>query len=700
MNRDPLLRWKLLGVAATLMIAATPPLWLVRQGATESPHRDDGESAPRFVGRETCRECHEEIYQRWLGSDHDHAMEVADELSVLGDFNDAVYTEKGVTSRFFRKDGRFMVNTEGPDGKNDDFEIRYTFGVEPLQQYLIAFPGGRLQTLNVSWDTDEQRWFSQYPGQEVPAGDWLHWTRQGQNWNGMCAECHSTNLQKSYDPDSDTYRTTWSEIDVSCEACHGPASTHLAWARTEPMARPEVKNYGLVVNTRALEAKEQVELCAPCHARRSELGDYDHRQIALLDHQLPSLLEEDLYYADGQILDEVYVWGSFTQSKMYQSGIRCSDCHDVHSLKRHVQGNGLCLQCHRADAYDTKTHHFHKKTHEGKPSDGALCVKCHMPETPYMVIDDRADHSIRVPRPDLSRSIGTPNACSQMGCHDNKPLTWVVDAFTKWYGEAKKPHYATVLAAGRKEEPEAENELGRLAGDPLFPAIVRATALMLLGNYPSEESLTVFEKTLVDDEALVRYAALRYMPPARDPKRLVENAMPLLFDPLRGVRTQAAVLLADAPKELLKPYQQEALASGLREYEEAMAHSLDFSSSGYNLGNLFSRLGKNKEAESYYRRAISIDGLFFPAKVNLAVILNAEGRNQEAEKLLREVVEAYPEQHEAHYSLGLLLGELRRYKEAAEHLSIAAKGMPDHEGAKRNLRAIREYLSQVEAQAR
>ena len=203
-----------------------------------------------------------------------------------------------------------------------------------------------------------------------------------------------------------------------------------------------------MVNTRELDSKQQVELCAPCHSRRSELGDYDHREVALLDHQLPTLLEENLYHADGQILDEVYVWGSFTQSKMHQKGVRCSDCHDVHSLQHHVAGNALCLQCHRADAYDTKAHHFHKKIHEGKPSDGALCVKCHMPEQAYMVIDERADHSIRIPRPDLTKTIGTPNACSQNGCHPNETLDWVVDAFTKWYGQAKKPHYATALAAG------------------------------------------------------------------------------------------------------------------------------------------------------------------------------------------------------------------------------------------------------------
>jgi len=688
---DPLLRWKRIGLAATAVIVLIPPAWVLRQREVPAPAEA---GVATFVGREICRPCHEAADESWLGSDHDRAMAPADETTVLGDFNDAVFTSHGITSRFFREGSRFMVTTEGPGGGMADFEITHTFGVEPLQQYLVPFPGGRLQCLNIAWDSDRGEWFDLNPDLLIPPDDWLHWTRAAQTWNGMCAECHSTNLEKGFDPKTRTYDTTWSEIDVSCEACHGPGSLHVEWAEIQPMARPVVEDYALVVHTGGMSSPEQVELCAPCHSRRSELGDYDHSQVALLDNQIPSVLEEGLYFSDGQILDEVYVWGSFTQSKMFANDVRCSDCHDVHSLKLKFEGNELCAQCHRADVFDTREHHFHKKIHEGRPSDGALCVKCHMPERPYMVIDERADHSIRIPRPDLSQTIGTPNACSQGGCHDDKPLQWSVDAFTKWYGEAKKPHYGTTLAAGREGRPEALGELVRMAGDELYPAIVRATALTLLIGYPGEDSPRAFALALVDEDALVRHTAVNNVYTST-PAELVELLAPLLLDPIRAVRMQAAVQLADVPKELLKPYQREALGKALGEYEEAMAYSLDFSFAGHNLGNLNARLGEPAKAERYYREAIAIDELFYPAKVNLAVLLNSQGRNEEAEVLLREVLEAYPEQHEVAYSMGLLLAEMGRYPEAEHWLSRAAAGMPGHPGAQRNLLAIREYLEEL-----
>jgi len=483
---------------------------------------------------------------------------------------------------------------------------------------------------------------------------------------------------KNFDAASNTYDTTWSEIDVSCEACHGPGSDHVAWADIQPMARPEIPDYGLVVRTGGITSQEQVELCAPCHSRRSELGDWDHSTTALLDSHLPAVLDEGLYHSDGQILDEVYVWGSFTQSKMYANDVRCTDCHDAHSMKLKFEGNDLCLQCHRADAYDT---------------DGALCVKCHMPEQPYMVIDERADHSLRVPRPDLSQTLGTPNACSQGGCHDERPLSWSVDAFTRWYGQAKKPHYGPTLAAGRDGRPEARDDLVRLAGDELYPAIVRVTALSLLGQYPGEESTRAFAVALADPEPLMRHTAVNSIV-ASSPEELVELVAPRPFDPMRAVRMQAAVQLADVPDGLLKPYQREAIAETLAEYRKAMEHSLDFAFAGHNLGNLAARLGDAAEAERYYRAAVSIDDLFYPAKANLAVLLNARGQNDEAEAILRSILDAYPDQHEVAYSLGLLLAEMGRYPEAETYLARAAAGMPDHPGAARNLRAIREYLAQ------
>ncbi len=696
MTGDGLGRWRVIGFAATLLIAAAPLAWLMRQRIANSQDQEASTGEAIFVGRASCRPCHQLEYERWQDSDHDRAMALADAGSVRGDFDDAVFSSGGATTRFFRRNGRYMVNTRGADGRAADFEIAYTFGWEPLQQYLIEFPGGRLQCLTIAWDSDRGQWFDLQPGQAMSHTNWLHWTRAAYNWNGMCSQCHSTNVKKGFDPQTKTYHTTWSEIDVSCEACHGPGSRHVQWARIQPMARPALDNFGLVVNTAQLSSTEQVELCAPCHSRRSELGDYPHGQVALLDHHLPSLLDEGLYHADGQILDEVYVWGSFTQSKMYTNQVRCSDCHDSHSLKHPVAGNELCLRCHRADAYDSKDHHFHKRIHNGQPSPAVLCVKCHMPEQPYMVIDERADHSLRIPRPDLSRVIGTPNACSQPGCHDRETLQWTLDAYAKWYGQANKRHPGTALAAGRQARPEAKGELAAIAGDRLYPAIVRATALGLLAGYPRAHRTAAFSQALVDDQSLVRHTAVRHFR-AKDQRQLVQLLAPLLFDPLKAVRMEAAQRLADAPVELLQPYQRDALAAALDEYIRAMQHALDFSYAGLNLGNLYARLRQPDKAEAYYQTAIATDDLFYPAKVNLAALLTDSGRKQEAEAFLRQVVKAYPEQYQAVYSYGLLLAELGRYKEAEVYLARAASGMPNHSGARRNLREVRKRLSRREA---
>jgi len=683
--------WSTMAVIGMLMIVLIVPLYILKEQLSTSNGDRYQEEPAVFVGRQVCQPCHESAYQSWQGSHHDYAMAPANDSTVRGDFDEVTFEHDQMPARFFMQDGKYMVNTVGPGGERADFQIEYTFGWEPLQQYLIRFPGGRLQALSVAWDTEREGWFFLYPDREVPPDDWLHWTRGAQNWNGMCAECHSTNLIKSYDAPTDSFTTTWSEINVSCEACHGPGSKHVAWANLPPMARPATGNYDLVIRTGDTTARARVELCAPCHSRRYELGDYDHSRAHLLDQLVPSLLEPELYHADGQIVEEVYVYGSYVQSKMYRNNVRCSNCHDVHSLQLRHEGNDLCTQCHQAEVYDSKDHHFHKKVHEGEPSDGHLCVKCHMPEQPYMVVDWRADHSLRVPRPDLSLELGVPNACSQSGCHDDRSIQWAAQEYEKWYGQARKPHYGTVLSEGRARAPGARERLIRLARDPLYPGIVRATALAELSGHAGQEVTDAFNRALSDEDALVRHTAVQNLR-ISDAAALVELTVPLLFDEVKAVRVQAAARLAAVPDELLEPYQQEARAGALAEYIEGMEYSLDFAFANHNLGNLYRDLGDPALAEEYFRRAIEIDDLFFPPKSNLALLLNARGENAEAERLLREILEAYPDQYEVAYSLALLLVEMEKPEEGAAFLALAAEGMPDYGRLHYNLGLLQQSL--------
>jgi len=699
MDPKALARWQRAALVSAIVIVAAIPLSLLRPRLGTGT-ASTAESAPAtFVGTSVCKDCHKAAYEKWKGSDHERAMDVATERTVLGDFNDATFTDRGVTSRFYKRGGKFLVETPGPDGKPGEFEITYTFGVRPLQQYLVPFPGGRLQCLSIAWDTVQKRWFSLYPTQTFPPSDWLYWTRNGQNWNGMCAECHSTNLQKGYDAGKKTFNTTWFEINVGCEACHGPGSRHAAWARVPPMARSGLEHKGLVVPTSGIPSTALVELCAPCHSRRAELGDYDHTGRLLLDQMLPSLLTEGLYEADGQQQDEVYTYASFLQSKMYARGVRCSDCHDSHSTKLLRKGNELCLQCHQREVYDTASHHFHKKEVNGQPSDGALCVKCHMPERPYMVVDWRADHSFRRPRPDLTAAIGTPNACSQAGCHADKPLAWVLKASRDWYGRATLPHYGTTFAAARAGTPGIEPELRRIVDNPLQPVIVRATALTYLQRYPGAESEQAFRAALLSDEPLLRHVAASG-PADRDPKVRAARLAPLLSDPVKAVRLDAVSALAGTPDQFLKPYQVEALRKGIEEYRKTMTYSLDFASSGMNLGNLYSSLGDAATAEKYYRLALEVDDLFYPAKMNLALLVAGAGRGDEAAALYRQVLAAYPDNYDAAYSLGLLLVESGKPEEAVDLLRGAARGMPRHVRVRYNLGLLLQQLGRLDEAGR
>lgn len=376
-----------------------------------------------FVGRQSCIQCHQPQHDAWHGSHHDLAMDRATSESVLGDFNDAELTHHGQTSRMFKRDGKFFVNTEGPDGKLADFEVKYVFGVDPLQQYMVEFDRpanmpeneiARLQVLRISWDTKQKRWFHLDPPdvkEKLDPTDELHWTGLAQRWNHMCADCHSTNLQKNYDVASGAYHTTFSEIDVSCEACHGPGSLHVELANAKSLFWDRQRGYALA-KLKDVSNVPQVQACAPCHSRRRVVAGNYTAGCNYYDYFANEALTPSAYHADGQIMDEVYEFTSFLESKMYSKNIRCTDCHDPHTAGLKKEGNNVCTSCHQhpAGKYDGEIHHRH-----AMGTKGAQCVECHMPQTTYMDVDPRRDHSLRVPRPDLSVKFGTPNACT--GCH-------------------------------------------------------------------------------------------------------------------------------------------------------------------------------------------------------------------------------------------------------------------------------------------
>lgn len=656
---------------------------------------------PGYVGSRVCDECHQTEYAAWKSSHHDLAMAEASEETVLGNFADAELTAHGVTSTFFRRDGGWYVRTDGPDGELQDYRIAYTFGWYPLQQYLIEFPRGHVQSLGLAWDSRPQdqggqRWFHLYPDEDgVARGDPLHWTSRDQTWNYQCAECHSTELRKHYDLESDTFATSWAEINVACEACHGRGAGHVEQARSVAAgdASAWAADKGLAVDLADRDGgvwsqnpetgfphrsvprsnRTKIEVCARCHSRRGQIHDqYEHGKPLGETHQ-PALLDEGLYHADGQILEEVYVYGSFLQSKMYRAGVTCGDCHDAHSLKLKLEGDLVCAQCHRVDRYGTEAHHHHEPN-----TPGASCVGCHMPQRLYMVNDERADHSMRVPRPDLSVKIGTPNACNQ--CHRDKPAQWAAAAVTQWYGGGKPGefHFGEALHAGRKGTPDAGKRLMELAVDKEQPGIARATALTLLRGYPDPTHLMAVPRLLKDGDPLVRLAAVRYLE-VTEPQTLYKLGMPSLDDPVRMVRLEAARTLAPLMRYELPEAERERLDAGLEAYRVAQLVIAERPESHHNIGLVEMAQGKAALARKAYRTALVLDPGFVPAYANLADLYRSLGADGQGEEILRAGLEVAPENADLHHALGLLYIRGKRIQEARRELRRAAELSPDNQ---------------------
>src|SRR5262245_150435 len=684
----------LMGLAAAVVALAAAGGWLFWRGSAGGARTAAAPAVPSFVGSAACARCHTEPFAKWKASQHTLPMQDAAPRTVLGDFRDARFAHAGVDTTFSNRDGSVFVRTEGADGKPGEFEVKYTFGVAPLQQYLLAMPGGRLQALTIAWDTRPkerggQRWFSLHPGERIPPDDERHWTGRQYNWNSACADCHSTSVKKGYSPAGDHYATTWAELSVGCEACHGPASAHVAWADAARSGKSyEVAAKGLVValderkgvtwtpdsatgaasRSRPRVSSVEIGVCAQCHSRRGQVAEGYEAGRPFVDHYRPALLEPRLYYPDGQQREEVYDWGSFLSSHMHQRGVTCSDCHEPHGAGLRAPGNAVCLQCHAPARYDTKSHHLHSAS-----SPGAACATCHMPTATYMVIDPRHDHSLRVPRPDLSVTLGVPNPCT--ACHRDRSAWWAAGVLAaRRHRPEGFQRFAEVFAAADAGRADATAALAGLAGDAEQPAIVRGSTLLRLAGRAGPTALAAARRGLGDGDALVRYAALRafaaFPPDARAP------AAALLADPARIVRLEAASVLSVAPPASLTDPQREALDRAAAEYVAAERLSADRAANRVNLGSFLAARGRLDEAERELRSAIAMDRRYVPAYANLADVYRKAGRERDAEATLREGLGVAPGSAALHHALGLSMVRSGRIPEGVAELGRAAAADP------------------------
>ena len=620
-----------------------------------------------FLGDQKCKECHQDQFKKWKGSDHDKAMQLADSLSILGDFNNNKFISQGVTSLFYKKDTDFYVNTEGPDGKSHDYKIVYTFGVTPLQQYIVQFPNGHYQCLRTAWDAVKNKWFDLYPDFKVVHSEWLHWSRGGLNWNNMCADCHSTNVRKNYDEATHSYDTKFAIINVNCEACHGPGKQHVA--DVDKLGEKYIASGSFQMTTNTAP-KELVDQCARCHMRREAFSEAFNFEGTLLDHYYPQLLEAPLYQADGQILDEDYVYGSFLQSKMYQNNVTCTNCHDAHTLKLKFDGNKLCAQCHNPEKFNTTKHHLHQPN-----TDASKCINCHMPGKFYMGNDFRRDHSFRVPRPDLSVKHGTPNACA--GCHKDKDDAWAAKSFKKLFGEVDSIHFSEKLAPGITMQPNGHVGLIELMHDKHQPEIVRASATKVLSNYNAQNFVQDYISLLNDDSALVRGASVDVLGQINSTD-YTGYFLPLLEDAKRSIRVKAFYGLAGVAESEIPAVYKESYQKVKKEFWLHLKTNADFVGGRIKKGDYYLKAGQLEKGIKSYESALAIDNINNQIRINLATLYYNNKEYVKAEEAFKTVIKEEPKFGPVYYSLALMYAELNRVDDAIVQLKKATKIMPDN----------------------
>lgn len=645
-----------------------------------------------YVGAKACQNCHEKEYKDWQGSHHDMSMQHASEESVLADFNNTRFAN----NRFYKKKDLYWVNIKGPDGKFNDYQIKYTFGFEPLQQFMVEFDDGRVQLIPFAWDSrpkaqDGQRWFNLYPDMTATHQEFF-WTNVGQNWNYMCADCHSTNVSKNYDIESNSYKTSFSEVNVACESCHGPASEHIVWTKDKTTKGigfsrdlgPSV-NAWLNKSTRPntlspykIEHSQQVVVCAQCHSRRTQISNKDHvKNNSFGERHILDLVSSANYYPDGQVYNENFVYGSFLQSKMYQNGVVCSDCHNPHTAELKLPIETVCLQCHQADNYAVEKHHNHPVQ-----SSGAQCVSCHMPQTTYMQIDARRDHGFHIPRPDLAKQLGTPDTC--LSCHEDKNSEWSSNHVNTWFKDSTlkaEKNFAPVFSAANltlneRELQSVAAELSRIAQTINYAPIIRASALTKMTSVSNNNTLIAISRAVKDTNENIRIGAIAGSQSMPGPEKW-RILSPLLDDKVLLVRTNAAFALTSLWGSLDEE-QQQLLSPALNEYLDAQKFNNDRSFSHANVGVVYAYKGEYEQAINSFNQGIAIESYFALSYLNLSQVYRQLGQENEAITTLTRGIKANPSNAELPYNLGLAYIRIKNKPKASQFLAQATQLAPDN----------------------
>ena len=626
-----------------------------------------------------CAACHAEQFEQWAGSDHAWAWRQTDAARDAEPFHRQQLGAHGSAVTFSTTpQGEYRIHDKARD---ESFSVHSVVGRTPLVQYMVQGKDGGLQAPSAAWDVERHEWFDLFEDDarlsaeglaRRDAGDWGHWLGRGMNWDSQCAWCHMSGFHKNYRAESDTYAATYREPGVTCIQCHRLADA------------PSADNGCLVApGDRKLSAEQVHDTCASCHARREELDDQFRAGEKFDDHfrlELPIL--PGVFWPNGMQRDEAYCETGLRLSRMGAAGVTCLDCHDPHTaqLKLPQEDNSLCLRCH-ADGTEVNgtPAPIITRAPEGlcpEGSEGARCVECHMPASPYMARDMRRDHSFNIPDPTLSQQLGIPNACTM--CHKDRSDAWAAEALARALPEQKAAQYRLrthAVHAAMQGEGNTENLMMALRVETV-PAW-RATLLELLARQPRLPEITQAARAAMKDEnPMVRAAAARV---------LGVGASALLADSVRLVRHAAAWAMLPQGSKLL------AGTRALAEIEATARHQADQPAGAMQLATLAAARGDQAEAERQYERAIRLDPASPVPYMDYAVYLARCNKPLEALRQMLACTKVAPKNAEAQYRLALILAEVGQYPAALVALNRALEADPHHAAA----RAARAELQRM-----
>ncbi len=631
---------------------------------------------------QSCKGCHAAEFEEWAESHHAHANRLIDLDRDRSAFDPAQAVRIGSYASEFKLDGKQpVILTMGASGQREPFLPGMVLAHTPLRQFLVPFPGGRWQATELAYDPGRDDWFNVYGQQDRRPDEWGFWTNRGMNWNSNCAACHMTGYEKNYDIATDSYASKWNEMGVSCTQCHAGMEGHAeAFASGSHPAKSQPMERTLIM-----------ENCMSCHSRREELrGGFAPGNRYHDFHRLALPSQPGLYYADGQIRDEVFETGSFLLSKMGgHSGVHCLDCHNPHSgsLILPAENNALCMSCHapptrmNAPPIEPVAHSFHK---EG--STGNRCIECHMSQTTYMERDPRRDHGFTSPDPLLTKELGIPNACNK--CHTDQTVDWAIQWTNQWYGdkmERPERERTRLIQKAYDGKPGLGAELATaaLAQDM---AAWQATLLGLAGSYLPDPAVTSAARALLNHESpLVRSAAVRILGSMPETAPLIE---PLRNDPTLLVRLEASW----ASRESLDPN-----SANYQELVAYLENNADQPAGAARFGQFDFARGRFDQAEAWYQKALQWDMHSLPLYHDLAIMQNARGNSEAALQTLRKALVVDGKDAQSHFMIGLLEAEQGNSEAAMKSLEAATAANPAFDRAWYNLGLLKAESGDLDA---